>query len=1496
MQSHGLALAPRLEGGLEGVGHGEPLLHPEGAVVMHAPTVHLILWGENFSKTEEGREVKAMLVELFERLSSSAYQGILTQYFDASGRVSTKVGLPPAYTDTEVAAPSQVNPTKVEEELAKAIKKEGWAIEENALFMIVTAPGSTWQEGFPEGCAFHSVASSGAIYALVPYQGDPPFNTDGCLSADVQNNPVHKTSKSASHEYAEAATDPLLAGGKGWRSANGEEIGDLCTFNGDSKVLGTAWAQEQYDDHLNRCTYEDLNPPFVYAIAGPPSSVSGTTATLTGTVDAEEPETTGTKYDFEYGTATPYQSTTPTVVEGRSNVGISQKITELLPENTYHFRLVATNSTGSTKSEEGTFVTAVPGPTVSKVEPDVGPEAGGTVVTITGTKLKGNTTVRFGSVPAASFEVTSASSITAVAPPGTGTVDVTVTTEAGTSITDPLDRFSYTAPSVSSVQPSIGALAGGTPVNISGTNFTGATAVRFGSVAATSFTVNSATSITAVSPAGTGSVDVTVTTPQGTSRTSAADRFSYKQLAVLAWGNNNAGELGNGTTTSSDIPTSATLSGESVTAVSSGYEHDLALTATGTALAWGSNAYGQLGNGSTTSSSLAVPVRELSEASGVAGGGFHSLAVRKNGTVMAWGLGLFGQLGGGTYTSSSTPVAVKGLSEATAVAAGEVHSVALLRNGTVMAWGWNGSGQLGNGTTTTSNVPVEVKGLTEVTAIAAGQEHSMALLKNGTVMAWGTNAQGQLGNGTTTRSDVPVAVKGLTEVKAIAAGHEHSLALLRNGTVMAWGKNAQGQLGNGTTTGSDVPVAVKSLSEVSAVAGGGEHSLALLNNGTVMAWGKNAQGQLGNGTTTSSDVPVEANGPGEVVGISGGSEDSLALGAPGPAISNVQPNAGPSSGGTTVTITGPNFTGATAVKFGSTSATSFAVNSTTSITAVSPPGTGTVDVTVTTPGGTSVTNPSDRFSYRPYGVVGWGDNGAGQLGNGTERNSDQPVETNSVGEVRTISAGYDHSLALLKNGTVMAWGEDVRGELGNGANTNSDLPVEVKGLSEVTAIAAGQEYCLALLRNGRVEAWGYNAQGQLGNGTTTATNVPVEVTGLSEVTAISAGGEHSLAVLRNGTVMAWGNNEQGQLGNGTTTSSDVPVEVTGLGEVAAISAGEDHSLAIGTLRPTVTRVQPEYGPAAGGTSVTITGTGFIGASGVKFGSASAKSFAVHSATSITAEAPAGAGTEEVTVTTPKGTSEVSEADQYHYGPRVAGLEPNSGPAAGGTSVTITGTNFTGATAVKFGSTNAKSFTVTSATSITAESSAGSGTVDVTVSTAGGTSPTSAADRFTYGPTVTKVEPSSGPAAGGTSVTITGTGFTGATTVKFGSSNAKFTVTSATSITAQAPAGSGTVDVTVSTAGGTSPTSTADKFTYGPTVTKLAPNSGSASGGTTVTITGTGFTGATAVKFGSSSAKSFTVTSATSITAASPSGTGTVDVSVTTPAGTSPTSSADQFTY
>lgn len=361
----------------------------------------------------------------------------------------------------------------------------------------------------------------------------------------------------------------------------------------------------------------------------------------------------------------------------------------------------------------------------------------------------------------------------------------------------------------------------------------------------------------------------------------------------------------------------------------------------------------------------------------------------------------------------------------------------------------------------------------------------------------------------------------------------------------------------------------------------------------------------------------------------------------------------------------------------------------------------------------------------------------------------------------------------------------------------------------------------------------------------------------------------------------------------------VALLVAGTGAVTAVA----RPLAAAAIRaagpaPTVSTVEPAVGAAKGGTAVTITGTGFTGATGVSFGSVPAASFKVESETSISATSPAGTGKVHVTVATENGTSEQTAADEFTYAPTVTELMPKEGREMGATAVTITGTGFTGVTAVKFGAKSAKSFKVESPTTITAESPAGKGTVHVTVTGEGGTSEPTVADEYVYvpAPEVTAVEPNHGEAAGGTPVTISGVHLKGTTSVKFGESSAtSVEAVSETTVKATAPPGAGKVHITVTTPGGTSPATGLSEYVYEPTVTAVIPSLGPASGGTAVTITGTGFQeGHTTVKFGLETASAVVVNSLTSLTAVSPPGAGTQPVVVVTESG--PSSGSATFTY
>ena len=270
----------------------------------------------------------------------------------------------------------------------------------------------------------------------------------------------------------------------------------------------------------------------------------------------------------------------------------------------------------------------------------------------------------------------------------------------------------------------------------------------------------------------------------------------------------------------------------------------------------------------------------------------------------------------------------------------------------------------------------------------------------------------------------------------------------------------------------------------------------------------------------------------------------------------------------------------------------------------------------------------------------------------------------------------------------------------------------------------------------------------------------------------------------------------------------------------------------------------------------------------------------------------------------QGATDTVPASFTAAAPTVSAVSPRSGPTTGGTLVTITGTSFTGATTVLFGTVAGTNLKVVSATQITVDSPAGSaGLRNVFVETPGGKNAAGESDWFTYvvPPTVTKVSPRSGPTTGGTLVTITGTSFTGATTVLFGTvAGTNLKVVSATQITVDSPAGSaGLRNVFVETPGGKNAAGESDWFTYvvPPTVTKVSPRSGPTTGGTLVTITGTSFTGATTVLFGTVAGTNLKVVSATQITVDSPAGSaGLRNVFVETPGGKNAAGESDWFTY
>lgn len=270
-----------------------------------------------------------------------------------------------------------------------------------------------------------------------------------------------------------------------------------------------------------------------------------------------------------------------------------------------------------------------------------------------------------------------------------------------------------------------------------------------------------------------------------------------KSGALVAWGSDEHGQLGTGSFSASSVcPSNVACSltpvpvtaPSHVRAISAGGQSVLALLSNGTVVAWGANDFGQLGNGSTKDSATPIPVPGLAHVVAVSEGAAFSLALLEDGEVMAWGYDGFGELGNESG-ESFTPEPVSNINEVKAISAGNQSALALLRDGTVMAWGRGEFGQLGNGTETGStSTPVAVAGLQDVVAIAGPYDHAMAVQANGTVMTWGLNYSGELGNGESVGPETcsgspcskrPTEAHGSAAASSISLGEDFSLAVVK---------------------------------------------------------------------------------------------------------------------------------------------------------------------------------------------------------------------------------------------------------------------------------------------------------------------------------------------------------------------------------------------------------------------------------------------------------------------------------------------------------------------------------------------------------------------------------------------------------------------------------------------------------------------------------------------------------------------------------------------
>jgi hypothetical protein len=332
-----------------------PLYYRGGKGVQHKPWLFPIFWGKNWNT--KGALLKAQLIKMYTDFSGSAYQGILTQYFDSKGHIESTIKVVQPYVDERVVAPSEVTTNGLKAEVGEAITINSWPSSSEGQYIVFTAPGSKYHGTFlgeNNGCAYHNQTPTALSYTFVPYEGEEPFFAE-CSSSNINASNMAL----ASHEYAESATDPFLETGEAaWNTKKEQyEIADICE-NGINELSDGSWVQGLWDNYKNECALSDPSPAWVYVIGEPTvrSLLTSTGATLDGLIN---PENMQTKYYFEYGATPSYGMTTPAVTVSPSweTKQFKEAITGLTANTAYYYVLVGKNSKGEAKGRQQKFKT-----------------------------------------------------------------------------------------------------------------------------------------------------------------------------------------------------------------------------------------------------------------------------------------------------------------------------------------------------------------------------------------------------------------------------------------------------------------------------------------------------------------------------------------------------------------------------------------------------------------------------------------------------------------------------------------------------------------------------------------------------------------------------------------------------------------------------------------------------------------------------------------------------------------------------------------------------------------------------------------------------------------------------------------------------------------------------------------------------------------------------------------------------------------------------------
>ncbi|MDH5716766.1 MAG: DUF4215 domain-containing protein [Spirochaetia bacterium] len=607
-------------------------------------------------------------------------------------------------------------------------------------------------------------------------------------------------------------------------------------------------------------------------------------------------------------------------------------------------------------------------------------------------------------------------------------------------------------------------------------------------------------------------------------------------------------------------------------AVSSGTDHTLAIAGNGTLWAWGSNSFGQLGDGTEVAKNRPVQIGTDMNWLKIEAGNYCSYAIKIDGTLWAWGYNSDGRLGDGSQQGKNSPTQVAGDTDWAFISAGADHTLALKTGGTLWAWGYNSDGQLGDDTNVQKNAPVQIDTETTWQSISAGFKYSAAIKNDGSLWVWGDGSFNKLGLGSDLTDKYAPYPMGSCSYPSIAdqatceansytwtidtdwlmvsAGYRDTMALKTNNTLYAWGMNTYGEVGLGNTSGYSWPQLVGycdgygSPIHQSACESGGYTwvydtdwvfietglytSFAKKTDGSIWVWGLNNDYQLGMGDGYNAYYTPQLLGKCSIEGYYRKDECETATGT---------------------WIFDTNWV---SVSTGIQSTSKFT-------TALKSDGT----------------------------IWIWGQNDLGQLGDGTKFSEyiKKPTQTiaSSWAFIGTNGSTRYHGAAINKNGSLYTWGKGTA--LGLGDNSDHDSPQLVGACTnasyfnqadcELNAgtwnydtnwlnVSAGSYYNIAIKNDHTLWAWGSNSSGRLGLGNTLNYNIP-QLVGSCTIGGFytksdcednagtwnydtnwniaSAGDYTVLAIKTDGTLWSWGSNTYGQLGDGTNGAKYSPVQI-----------------------------------------------------------------------------------------------------------------------------------------------------------------------------------------------------------------------------------------------------------------------------------------------------------------------------------------------------------------